>query len=327
MTLPEGVTRETFIPQDVRLKLERMGSVLWNSSHEQFSVEELKNRLRGVAVCLTGWGCAMLDEQALEHAADLKLIAHTGGSVAPLVSEDVFARGIKVISGNELYAESVAEGVLGYVLASLRELPHYDREMRAGRWRPESFYNEGLLDQTLGLVGFGMVARSLVRLLAPFRVKVKVFAKPEDAPALKAYGVQAASLEEVFTTCKIISLHVPQVPDTYHMVNDKLLAMIPPGAILVNTARGSVIDETALIRELRTGRFKAVLDVYEKEPLPKDSELRQLDNTVLIPHMAGPTIDRRKFVTLSLMEDIERFYAGQPLKYEISQQYAVSMTR
>jgi len=327
VTMPDDGIRETFIPQEVRRQLERLGNVVWNQSCEQFSEQELKARLKDAEVCLTGWGCPLMDAQILEHASGLKLIAHTGGSVAALVSDAVYDKGIKVISGNELYAESVAEGVIGYALASLRELPHFDREMKEGRWKPESASNEGLLDQTLGLVGFGMVARSLVRMLAPFRVRVKAYSRPEDEPALRAHGVQPASLEEVFTTCKIISLHLPRLPQTHHMIDARLLAMIPPGAILINTARGSVIDEAALVRELQTGRFKAVLDVYEEEPLPEDSGLRKLDNAILIPHMAGPTVDRRKFVTLHLMEDIERFYAGEPMKYEISRQYATGMTR
>ncbi len=327
VTMPDDKIRETFIPQEIRWQLERLGNVVWNQSCEQFSEHELKTRLKDAEVCLTGWGCPLMDAQILEHASGLKLIAHTGGSVASLVSDAVYDKGIKVISGNELYAESVAEGVIGYVLASLRELPYFDREMKEGRWKSESSFNEGLLDQTLGLVGFGMVARSLVRMLAPFRVQVKVFARPEDEPALRAHGVQAASLEEVFTTCKIISLHVPSLPQTYHMIDARLLAMIPSGAILINTARGSVIDEKAMVLELKTGRFKAVLDVFEQEPLPSDSELRQLPNAILIPHMAGPTIDRRKYVTLSLMEDIKRFYAGEPLRHEIDRQYAAKMTR
>ena len=111
------------------------------------------------------------------------------------------------------------------------------------------------------------------------------------------------------------------------MVNKRLLEMIPDGALFINTARGSIVDEEALIEELSKGRFKAVLDVFEKEPLPDDSKLRKLDNVMLIPHMAGPTVDRRRYVTLGLVDDIKAYFRGEPMKNEISREYAAYMTR
>ena len=101
---------------------------------------------------------------------------------------------------------------------------------------------------------------------------------------------------------------------------------MPDGALLVNTARGSVIDEQALADELCTGRISAVLDVFEEEPLPSDSRLRGLDNAVLIPHMGGPTGDRHEWVSLALIEDIKRFLSGQPLVHTIGMDHAVRMT-
>jgi phosphoglycerate dehydrogenase-like enzyme len=200
--------------------------------------------------------------------------------------------------------------------------------MKNGKWRREDAYTEGLLDQTIGLVGFGMVAKEVVKMLRPFRVKIKVYSKDINEQMLKEYScTECTTLEEIVSTCKIVSIHVPQRPDTYHMINENLLSMLREGSLLVNTARGSVIDEKALVKELRKNRFKAVLDVYETEPLQEDSELRELENVILIPHMAGPTTDRRKFVTLGLIEDISRFFNGQPLKYEIDSTYAAMMTQ
>jgi len=138
---------------------------------------------------------------------------------------------------------------------------------------------------------------------------------------------KTASLEEVFSTCDIISLHASQRPETYHMVNERLLGMLPDGALLINTARGSIIYEEALAKELEKGRFKAVLDVYETEPLPANSALRKMKNTILIPHMGGPTIDRRVFCTKMILEEIERFKRGEELEHEISSAYASRMTR
>ena len=111
------------------------------------------------------------------------------------------------------------------------------------------------------------------------------------------------------------------------MIDRRLLKMIQKDAVLVNTSRGRVIDEKALIEELKQNRFKAVLDVYEKEPLPDDSPLRKMENTLLIPHMGGPTADRRKYATLAVVDDINNLLSNRPLVHEITAERASRMTR
>jgi phosphoglycerate dehydrogenase-like enzyme len=189
------------------------------------------------------------------------------------------------------------------------------------------YKNEGIFDKKIGLVGFGAITKFLVKMLKPFRVSIKVYSKHLTEKEAKKYNVQIVSLEDIFSSCNIISVHASQRPETYNMVNKKLLGMIPEGALLINTSRGSVIDEDALVKELSKGRFKAVLDVYKVEPLPVDSPLRNIKNAILIPHMAGPTIDRRVYCTKMILDDIYQFINGQELKHEISQLYANFMTR
>ena len=317
----------SFIPKETEKILESIGEVIWNRTDRNFTKEELKEKVAGADVCLTGWGHVQFDADVVEVAGQLKLIAHTGGSVAPLVSDCLYDKGIRVISGNKIFAESVAEGTIGYILSSLRDIPYYSYDMKNGGWATKGYYNEGLLDQTVGLVGFGMVAKYLVRMLNPFRVKIKTYDPYIKDETLIEYGVEKASLEEIFSTCKIISIHAPRKPETYHMIDRKLLEMIPNSSLLVNTARGNIIDEAALVELLQERRFKTVLDVYEIEPLPPDSVLRKLDNVILMPHMAGPTVDRRKFVTIALIDDIKNFFNGRKLEHEISREYAMSMTR
>lgn len=327
VALGNGDVKDTFIPQDVAEKLESLGTVVWNTGKDHYKGEELGKMLSGVDVCVTGWSDACFDENVLKSADSLKLVAHTGGSVATIVSEAFYDRGLKVVSGNWLYAESVAEGVIAYILCSLRELPYYTNEVQARRWRSERSYNEGLLDQSVGLVGFGMVARYLARMLEPFRVSIRAYDPFVSDDVLASYGVRRASLEDVVSQSKIISIHAARTPGTYHLISGELLKTIKDGALLVNTARGNIIDEDALAKELSTGRIKAVLDVFEEEPLPADSKLRGLPNVILIPHMAGPTVDRRKYVTLALIEEIENYINGKPLKYSIGREYGLSMTR
>ncbi len=327
VTLPKGAMRDTFIPEAVANRINSMGNVVWNDTESNWSSEELQDKLRDIDACICGWGSSVFNEVALSNANRLKLVAHTGGSASNFVTKELFDKGIKVVSGNWFFAQSLAEGTLAYMLSSLRDIPYYNNEVQNGRWRKDTFFNEGILDQTVGLIGFGMTAQILVSMLKPFNVKIKVFSEHKTDEVYQEFGVERASLEEIMTTCKIISIHMAQREDTYHIINRELLRKIPDGSILINTSRGSLIDEEALADELSSGRFKAALDVYEIEPLPKESRLRGLPNVILIPHMGGPTIDRRKSCTNGILDDIERFYKGEKLNYELNLDYIGRMTR
>ena len=327
VTMPVGEVRESFLPLQVRERLESVAEVEYNAMERNFTPEELKERLRGKDIALTGWGTGLFDETVLEGNDTLRLIAHTGGSVTPVMSDEAYERGIRVISGNEMYAESVAESVIAYALASLRRIPEFIDRTRSGDWYHAGEMWEGLLDQTVGIIGFGMTSRHLFRMGKAFRLKFKVLEKPYlTSEVQQEYGFTTASLEEIVRTCKIVSLHCGMTKSYYHLVNRRLLEMMPDGALLINTARGPVIDEQALVAELKRGRIKAVLDVYEQEPLPTDSELRSLPNVYSIPHMGGPTFDRRWMIAMALIDDIERLERGEALHMEITREYASHMS-
>jgi len=323
--MPDNPVRASFITPHVMKKLEEIGDVTYNK--EGYEPHILAKLLEKAEVCVTGWGCPSFDAEILSKAPGLKMVAHTGGTVAPIVSPDLYDRGIAVISGNELYAESVAEGTVAYILAGLRRIPFYNNLVQRGSWRDDGCENKGILDRKVGIVGFGAIARKLVPMLQPFRADVRVHCKYLSDDECMSYGMtRAGSLEELFSSCDIVSLHLARTPETYHVINKNLLEHMPDGALLINTARGSVVDEQALAGELRTGRIHAVLDVFEEEPLPANSPLRGLDNVILIPHMGGPTGDRRERVSLALVDDIKRFLAGEPLRHAIGREYAMRMT-
>lgn len=328
VTQPVGVTRDSFITQRVREQLSKLGNVEYNTTEKDFTKEELREKLMGKDVVITGWGTNMMDKSVLEGNDTLKIIAHTGGTVSSIVDDYAYSKGIRVMSGNDVYAESVAEAIVAYSLLGLRKIPKFMNIMKDNGWYNGVYIWEGLLDQTIGFVSFGMIPKHLVRLLKPFRVKIKVYSGHISDEELEEYGMERATLEEVFSTCKIISIHSALNEKTYHSINKELLERIPDGAVLINTSRGAVIDEDALVEELKKERFTAVLDVYEHEPLPENHPLRNnMPNVYAIPHMGGPTYDRREYVTLALAEDIENFYAGKPLRMEISSQYRAYMTK
>ena len=172
-----------------------------------------------------------------------------------------------------------------------------------------------------------MIAKHVVKMLKPFRPELLVYSGHISDEELRANNMKRASLEAIFSSCKIISLHSAMTEKNRHMITQELMELIKPESILINTARGGLIDEEAMIDLLEKDRFRVVLDVYETEPLPENHRIRNIKNSYFIPHMAGPTVDRRKFVTFALIDDILNFFDGKDLKLEISQSYKQHMTK
>lgn len=326
VAIPEGIVRDTFLTEENIRYLESLGTVKWNDRGRNCTPEELAEELVDMDVCVGCWGVGKFDETVLAKANRLKLIAYVAGSVNYIVSDEMYARGIKIVCGNDAFAESVAEGTVCYIMSALRRVPQTVRSFDEKGWPTEYTRTDSLLDQTVGIVGLGAISRYLIGMLKPFRARIKVFSghlSDEDAAAL---GVQKASLEEIFSTCKVVSIHWARSPQNYHRINDELLSLLKPDSVLVNTARGDIIDEEALARHLQAGHFRAVLDVYEQEPLPEESPLRHLDNAILIPHRGGPTTDRRHYAARLTLEDIARLQKGEPLQNEVSPERAAQMT-
>ena len=317
---------ETFLPADVKAYLESRFEVEYSALDRQLSEAEFSRAVKGFDAVMTGWGHPSITGEMLASSR-VKLIAHTGGSVGSLIGAGVYESGVRVISGNLLYAESVAEGVIAYMLTGLRRIPRYVNEIKNGGWQGEEAYSEGLLDQTVGIVGLGTISKILIGLLRQFRVSVKIYSSHKiDETFLHQNNAVQASLEEIFSTCRIVSVHSAMNEKTRGMIGKELFDLLQDGALFLNTARGAVIREDEMVGALREGRFSAVLDVYCTEPLPQESELRHLDNVYCMPHMAGPTIDRRPYITKKLADAIQQFAAGENPELEIGQEAAKRMT-
>lgn len=322
-----GEIRNSFFTEKVLKQLEAMGEIVYNDiGRFALTKEELKEKICDVDVLFSGWGTPALDEEVLNCAGNLKIHAHTGGSVAPFISKAEYDRGILVLSGNDLYAKSVAEGCLHYTLTALRRSDEYLDAVKSGGWRPEPDSNQGLIGKKIGIVGYGAIASYYVQLLKWFDADVRICSKYITESQLHESGGKRASLEEIFSDCDIISLHAALNAENRGMITKPMLASIKSGALLVNTARAGLLNSRELEEELKKNRFHAVLDVYEKEPLPADNVLRTLPNVLLFPHIAGPTHDMRERVVLRLMEDIVNYETGNPVKSAIPYDYAVRMT-
>ena len=320
---------DTFYAPDVMEAMHKLGNVdVLKYERTEEGYEELKRRIVGVDVLFTGWGAPKFGADFYEAAKDLKIIAHTGGTVADMVDENFIKRGdIRILSGNNYYAESVASATICYILLALRKLYRTLKITEEKGWFHID-YNRGLRKRTVGLVSFGMIAKHVARMLQPFDCKVKVWSSHTISEEEKVqYNVEQCSLEELFSTCDVVSVHSGLSDKTYHLVDGRLMGMMKQDALIVNTARGAVIDEAALEPLCQEGKISAILDVFEVEPLPMDSKLRGLDNVIIVPHDGGPTIDVHHLVTLGLIDDVIKFFNGETvLENEISVAYAKNMT-
>ncbi len=329
ITTPRGETFNTFFTKENIELAESLGEIIWNDTEKHFTIDEVKERISDCDVYVTAWGSPRLDAEIIAAAPKLKLLTHLCGSVKPVITDAVWENGIRVLTGNDYFAESVAEGTLAYMLAALRDIPFYSHRLKyEKKWKTVSDKNFGLAGKKIGILSYGAVAKHTVRLLSNFRTEIYVYdIKPLPEEDVKKYNLRQASLEEIFSTCDIISVHTPKIPATYHMVNAKLFSMIRPGALFVNTARGAVIDQRALEEELKDGRFRAVLDVYDPEPPTADSPLYSLPNVMMMPHQGGPTIDFRRVITHDLMIESASFIdRGEASPHEISREAASLMT-
>ena len=332
ITLAKDVNFKTFFT-DENIKLaESLGEIVWNESDKLMTIEEIKEKIVDCDVFISGWASPRFTKEILEVAPKLKLHTHLAGTVAPYTCDEEWENGIKVIGGNDYFAESVAEGTIGYMLASLRRMKHYSNRLtNEGLWKEADFFNESLIYKKVGLISYGAIGKHMVRKLQPFNVELLVydiFEIPKEDQ--EKYNFRQATMEEIFSTCDIVSVHTPLNEHTVHLINDYHFSMMKKGSLLVNTSRGAVLDQAALTKHLAEGHFSAALDVYEKEPLPKDDVLLTLPNVFLMPHMGGPTIDMRAVLTKHMLIESQKFVdEGVELlaKDEITLARAKMMTR
>ena len=318
VTAAQGKVFERHFPKDMRDALALMGEVEYNPYTRPFTREELAQRLADTDIVVTHWGTPQIDAQMLDGAPRLKLIAHAAGTVAHIASEAFYERGIPVLSANSVMAGYVAEGVLGYMLCGCRHLLQLDASTRQGKWERRLDEAYSMLGGEIGLIGLGTVGRRLLELLRPFRCTVHVYDPYVVPEALAAWPfAHLCSFEEAMSQ-RVVSVHAAQTPETYHMIDARALSMLPDGGVLINSARGSLVDTKALIAQLQAGRIYAVLDVYEEEGEGKldPALLSCRAHSVLLPHVAGGPAGAQ--MTQAIIDDMGRFLRGEEMQLKIS---------
>lgn len=251
-----------------------------------------------------------VDGALIERLPALRYVATLRAGTEHIDTDAAAGRGIVVINNPGRNANAVAEFTLGLLLAQLRGIEAGGGELRAGRWlgtEARVGFAE-LSGRVVGLVGFGQVGRRLAELLGGFGCQIVIHDPylPVDLPS----NVRVATLDEVLRTADVISLHARLTPETKGLIGREALASMRPTAILVNTARAELVDETALVDALRTGRLAgAAIDVFAIEPLPREHPLRGLPNVTLTPHLAGTTVEAHTMAALRLAARIEAVVA------------------
>ncbi|MCL2730235.1 MAG: hydroxyacid dehydrogenase [Actinomycetia bacterium] len=283
----------------------------------------LAGALAGADILVTGWGTARLDAELLASAPRLRLLAHTGGAVSPYVSEAVFDRGVHVTQAGAAMARPVAEVALAFTLSLLHRIHRFDHALRGGAsWEQAGAAPERhqILGCPIGVIGASRTGRAYIALVRALGAEVTVADPYLDAADAEALGVRVAGLEEVLAGSRITAVHAPALPETRHLLGTQELALLPDGAGLVNTARSWLVDEAALLAELRTGRIDAALDVFDDEPLPTGHPLRTLPNVLLTPHQAAATVEGRHALGDSTVAEIERHLDGRELLHAVGRE-------
>jgi len=298
--MDDAMYHRTFHPDDL-LFLEEFAEIVNKPPYpDKIDADYMKIHLREAEVCFTCWGTPVFTDEILACAPELKLILHGAGTPKAVVSDAVWMKNIRIATAAPVIAIDVAETALGGIIYSLKHFGDFDRLVREGRWSRKTD-DKGVSDVnalkplmkrlnwllTVGVVGASHVGRNMIRFLKPFGVNILLYDPTYSESMARDLGVRLVSLEELMRISDVVTVHAPKLPTTDKMINASLLATMKDGALFVNTSRGSVVDQEALLSELKRKRIYAYLDVYEKEPLPAANEFIQFDNVLLTPHISG----------------------------------------
>ena len=288
---------------------------------QKVNEESTKKVIKGAEGCISGWGSCKLTKEILDQAPDLKIIAHSAGSIKGIVSEEVWKRKITVTSTASALGIGVAEFTLGIMLTTMKRVWWFNELTHKGFWREDKEVKKVKepYKAIVGVIGAGNVGRNFIRLLKNLEVKILLYDPYCSEDEAKELGAKKVSLEDLMKNSDVVSLHAPNIPSTYHMINRDNLKLLKDGAIFINTARGASVDEEALIEELKKDRITACLDVTEPEPPKMDSFLRKLPNVILTPHIAGAVANNRFRQGNYAVSEIVRFFLEERVRYEVTE--------
>lgn len=323
VAVPEGLSREFFSADDLA-RLDRTAAMLGGGLLRVDDLSAVPDA-PAARVIITGWGARPFDAAVLDRFPGLRLIAHTGASIRPFVTDALFDRGVLVTQAGAGMARSVAEVSLTFTLALLHRVPQLHDAVRGGGWDRTDLVQHEILGAPIAVVGASRTGRAyleLIRALGAAPMLVDPTREEADAVAL---GVPLRPLDEALAAASIVAVHAPALPETRHLIGARELALMRDGAGLVNTARSWLVEESALLAELGSGRLSAAVDVFDEEPLAADSPLRTAPGVLLTPHRAAGTHEGRRRQGRIVVDEIAAFAAGEPLRHTIGREQLRTM--
>lgn len=301
--------------------LEQAGDVEVVTEPRRLEDAELYQMLAGSTIVLTGWNTPLLPEGLVEDPeSQLRYVCNLTGTVRPYIPQAyVDSKRIVVSNWGNAVARYVAETALALILCCNKHLVHYYHWLgKRRRWRRHVVEGSSLSGSHVGLLGFGTVARELVALLKPFGPAISYY-DPFAQSASTEGLLRVSTPEDLFSGSSIVSIHAALTRQTMGMVDAALLRRLPRGAILVNTARGAIVRENDLVREIELNELWVGLDVFETEPLPRRSRLRKNPRVTVTPHIADDGGQQRaEIVSRIAASNIARFAAGHSVEFEVS---------
>ncbi len=247
----------------------------------------------------------------LAEVPDLRVISRLGVGYDAIDVDEATRRGIVVCTTPGANHHSVADLAVGLILACLRQIVSAAELVRAGKWSPQSAGVE-LRAVTVGVLGTGLIGREVIKRLSGFEPRLLAYDIVESPEMVQRFGVEYVSFDELLRQSDVLTLHAPLLPDTRGMIDAAALAKMKPTAYVVNTARGPLVDEVAIAKALHAGQIAgAALDVFDREPLPASSPLRQAPNLILTPHIAGVTQQSRVAMASMAVENVARVLRGE----------------
>ena len=268
------------------------------------SSEQLKKVVSGYDALIVR-SRTKITKEIIKAGWQLKVIGRAGGGLDNIDMEAAKKRRIIVLNTSEAIAQAAAELTIGLMISLARNIPSADRAIKEGKWIKEELMGWQLKDKTLGIIGLGNVGKRVAEIAKALRMKILITKRNPPSPELlKELEAEFVPLKESLQRSDVITLHVPLTEQTFHMIGTKEFQFMKKGACLINTSRGSVVDEKALLQALKSGKLRgAALDVYEVEP-PENSELVKLPNVVCTPHIGAQTKETQKAIAIAIAEKI-----------------------
>jgi len=318
------IEKKTFLPEPVWAELEALDAriILRDSGGmDTAALAECFAELRP-EILVSAWSTPRLPEGegAEEVLGHLKVMAHLPGSLKKVLPRVYLEKGLLATNWGTSISRTISECALMLILCSLRRTAKWQLEMHpSDGWKTPQSTFLSLFERRVGIHGFGAIGQALVPLLKPFDVQISAYSPSVPEEVFAELGVhKCETLEELFSNSDVLVELAPSTPKYYHSVTEELLRMLPEDGVFVNVGRGATVDEAALGRVAQEGQLQIGLDVYEEEPLPADSPLRGLKNVCLLPHIGGPTIDRRQDAGKRAIADVRDWLAGDPVKGTVS---------